>query len=79
MYWILAIILNIPVYGVQSVTPLNKFDDIQVCWSERDRVRTGMQEAYPGDTSYRIECLCQGEQCHVRESTNTITPSMDIS
>jgi hypothetical protein len=52
--WVLIIMfLTVP----SNVTVLEQYELQQVCLIERDRIRVAMAEAYPGDTSFSIECL----------------------
>lgn len=54
--WILFLVLVTPVPGIENFTFLNKFDTLEACKIEEARIGAEMATAYPGDTSFRIEC-----------------------
>lgn len=60
--YILVLILTtlVSVGGPVIIEPITKPDEpmiLQDCVKLRDSVRKNMQEAYPGDTNYTIECV----------------------
>lgn len=54
--WLLFLVLLSPVPGIETNTKLNEFDSESVCHDEQERIGKEMAIAYPGDTSFRIEC-----------------------
>lgn len=57
--WILLMVLLDPVAGINSTTLLNTFSAPGAytdCLVERDRISADMRQAYPGDTTFSIEC-----------------------
>ena len=54
--WLLVIVLLMPVSHINQVTVLNTFRTYEGCIAERNRIRDEMQQSYPDDTDYAVEC-----------------------
>jgi len=54
--WLLLMVLVNAVPGLESSTKLNEFSTPEECQQEQERIGKDMADAYPGDTSFRIDC-----------------------
>lgn len=54
--WILLIVT---LFGA---TVLEKYTTYEECDSEKVRISKALQEAYPGETDFKLECRLKGEK-----------------
>lgn len=54
--WTLVIVMLGAIIGNDKVTVLEKYETYEECREAQATVSVGMVKAYPGDTSFIIEC-----------------------
>lgn len=59
--WALILIFLDPVPGFDRAYLLEQYKTYEECAPEADRVFKDMQAAYPGDTSFTIQCVRRDE------------------
>jgi hypothetical protein len=59
--WALILILLAPPAGFDKVYYLNEYESEAACTAMIEGVGTGMQDAYPEDTSYLLACVAVEE------------------
>lgn len=54
--WVLVIVILSTVAGTDKTTVLEKYDTYNECYHEQVRISAAMEEAYPGDHTFTLEC-----------------------